>query len=133
MASDLGWKEVTGVQMLSRVMGNHCQRNHLCHLCKESDGPMLKKSMIDCILKTHQKEPHLDCEVESGLLVSSLTLNLMHSPHSIKVSSIIIHNLYTYFKYFTACSVLVPPTCRAAHQCKRHAISVFCEGPSVEQ
>ena len=54
MASDLGWKAVTGLQMLSRAMGHHSQGNHPCHLCNESDGAVLDtESVVDHILKVH--------------------------------------------------------------------------------
>ena len=40
MASDLGWKAVMGLQMLSRAMGHHGRGNHPCHLCNDEDGPL---------------------------------------------------------------------------------------------
>ena len=48
MASDLGWKAVKGLQMLSRAMSHHGQGNYPCHLC--NDGPLLEKSVLDHIL-----------------------------------------------------------------------------------
>ena len=74
MASNLGWKAVTGLQMLNRAMGYHGQGNHPCHLCNESNGPMVDtESVLDHILKVHWKELHLDSEMDSGMLVQLLS------------------------------------------------------------
>ena len=71
MASDLGWKAVTGLQMLSRAMGHHGQGNHPCH--ESDDSIMDNESVLDHILKVHWKELHLDSEMDNGMLVQLLS------------------------------------------------------------
>ena len=72
MASDLGWKAVMGLQMLSRAMGHHGQGNHPCHLCNDEDGP-LQISLLDHILKAHWKELHLGSEMDTERLMDMLS------------------------------------------------------------
>ena len=72
MASDLGWKAVMGLQMLSRAMGHHGRGNHPCHLCNDEDGP-LQISLLDHILKAHWKELHLGSEMDTERLMDMLS------------------------------------------------------------
>ena len=72
MASDLGWKAVMGLQMLSRAMGHHSRGNHPCHLCNDEDGP-LQISLLDHILKAHWKELHLGSEMDTERLMDMLS------------------------------------------------------------
>ena len=72
MASDLGWKAVMGLQMLSRAMGHHGRGNHPCHLCNDEDG-LLQISLLDHILKAHWKELHLGSEMDTERLMDMLS------------------------------------------------------------
>ena len=68
-ALDLRWKDVVGLQMISRAMTHQGRGDHPCHLY--DDPTLLKDTVLDHILAVHHQELHLknlDSFSSSGLL-----------------------------------------------------------------
>lgn len=72
MSTDLGWKAVLGLQMLSRAMGHHGHGNCQCHLCSSHSDKRLQIPLPDHILDAHWEELHLHSEIDTDRILEML-------------------------------------------------------------